>query len=137
MLATLQLGKGAPVLHAPAPADAAGLPREVLLSGGSFTRGASAEPWALDNERPQHTVDVPAFWLDTVPVTNAACQEFIEADGYHDPKWWTPGGWLHIQATGIEAPLLLAPGARTVAAAPVRCHRGGPRRRARAARVLV
>ncbi|MGW1024253.1 ergothioneine biosynthesis protein EgtB [Streptomyces sp. NPDC002577] len=109
ILATLQLRKGAPVLHAtappPAPADAAGLPREVLVPGGPFTMGTSTDPWALDNERPHHTVDVPSFWLDTVPVTNAAYQEFVVAGGYRDPQWWTPDGWLHIQATGIEAPL--------------------------------
>ncbi|MFE4756103.1 ergothioneine biosynthesis protein EgtB [Streptomyces mirabilis] len=109
MLATLQLRQGAPVLHAPAPppapADAARLPREVLVPGGPFTMGTSTEPWALDNERPHHTVDVPAFWLDTVPVTNAAYQEFIAAGGYRDPQWWTPEGWRHIQETGLEAPL--------------------------------
>lgn len=59
----------------------------------------------LDNERPHHRVDVPAFWLDTVPVTNAAYQEFVAAGGYHDPRWWTPEGWRHIQETGIAAPL--------------------------------
>ena len=32
--------------------------------------GTSTEPWALDNERPAHPVDVPAFWIDTSPVTN-------------------------------------------------------------------
>ena len=109
MLATLQLREGTPVLHAPAPpaapADAARLPREVLVPGGPFTMGTSTEPWALDNERPHHTLDVPAFWLDTTPVTNAAYQEFITADGYRDPRWWTSEGWRHVQETGLEAPL--------------------------------
>ena len=60
MLATHQLRKGAPVLTAappgPPPADALRLPAEVLVPGGPFTMGTSAEPWALDNERPAHTV---------------------------------------------------------------------------------
>ncbi|WP_329140979.1 ergothioneine biosynthesis protein EgtB [Streptomyces sp. NBC_01476] len=109
MLATHQLRKGDPVLDAPAPppapADAAGLPREVLVPGGPFIMGTSTEPWALDNERPHHTVDVAAFWLDTVPVTNGAYQEFIAAGGYRDPQWWTPEGWRHVQEAGLEAPL--------------------------------
>jgi iron(II)-dependent oxidoreductase len=109
MLATHQLRQGPPVLEAPepppAPADAATLPREVLVPGGPFTMGTDSEAWALDNERPAHTVDVPAFWLDTVPVTNAAYQEFIEAGGYRDPAWWTPEGWRHVQEAGLEAPL--------------------------------
>jgi gamma-glutamyl hercynylcysteine S-oxide synthase len=74
MLITHQLRKGAPALTAPppppVPADAASLPREVLIPGGPFTMGTSAEPWALDNERPAHAVTVPGFYLDTTPVTN-------------------------------------------------------------------
>ncbi|WNI19733.1 ergothioneine biosynthesis protein EgtB [Streptomyces sp. ITFR-21] len=109
MLATHQLRKGPAVLDAPAPppapADAATLPREVLVPGGPFTMGTSAEPWALDNERPEHTVDVAAFWLDTVPVTNAAYQEFIADGGYRDPRWWTPEGWRHVEQVGLQAPL--------------------------------
>lgn len=108
MLATHQLRKGVPVLTAPpppAPADAAALPAEVYVPGGPFTMGTTAEPWALDNERPAHTVDVPPFYLDTTPVTNAAYTEFIAAGGYDDPRWWTPGGWTHRQRAGLVAPL--------------------------------
>jgi iron(II)-dependent oxidoreductase len=66
--------------------------------------GTSAEPWALDNERPAHPVDVPAFYLDTAPVTNAAYAEFIAAGGYHQPAWWTAAGWAHRQRAGLFAP---------------------------------
>src|ERR1700761_2080812 len=69
MLATHQLREGTPVLTAsppgPAPGDVLGLAGEVLIPGGPFTMGTSAEPWALDNERPAHVVDVPSFYLDT------------------------------------------------------------------------
>ena len=62
MLATHQLRIGPPVLSAPppppAPADAAALPAEVHVPGGPFTMGTSSEPWALDNERPAHQVEV-------------------------------------------------------------------------------
>jgi gamma-glutamyl hercynylcysteine S-oxide synthase len=109
MLATHQLRRGAPVLVAsappPAPPDAAGLPREVLVPGGPFTMGTSTEPWALDNERPAHVVQVPAFWLDTTPVTNAAYAEFIADGGYDDAGWWTAAGWDHRQRAGLSAPL--------------------------------
>jgi gamma-glutamyl hercynylcysteine S-oxide synthase len=108
MLITHQLRQGAPVLAAPPPgpppADALGLPAEVLVPGGPFTMGTSAEPWALDNERPEHTVDVAPFFLDTVPVTNAAYIEFIAAGGYEDPRWWTGAGWEHRQRAGLVAP---------------------------------
>ncbi len=109
MLATHQLRVGPPVLSAPAPgpapADAAALPAEVFVPGGPFTMGTSAEPWALDNERPAHVVDVPGFYLDTTPVTNAAYAQFIADGGYDDPRLWTADGWAHRQRAGLAAPL--------------------------------
>jgi len=109
MLITHQLRKGAPALTAappPAPpADVLSLPREVHIPGGPFTMGTSTEAWALDNECPAHTVDVPAFYLDTTPVTNGAYQEFLADGGYDEPRWWSPAGWHHRQRAGLAAPL--------------------------------
>src|SRR6516164_5439009 len=69
MLITHQIRAGEPVLTAtapgPAPADAVRLPSEVFVPGGPFTMGTSTEPWALDNERPAHAVDVAPFFIDT------------------------------------------------------------------------
>ena len=99
----INCASGDPVLTAPPPPAPGGtdLPAEVLVPGGPFTMGTSAHPWALDNERPAHQVQVPAFWLDTVPVTNGDYQEFIAAGGYHDPQWWHPEGWRHRQQAGV------------------------------------
>ncbi|HEY2505881.1 MAG TPA: ergothioneine biosynthesis protein EgtB [Streptosporangiaceae bacterium] len=109
MLATHQLRQGAPALTAPppppAPADADLLPAEVYVPGGQFQMGTSVEPWALDNERPAHLVEVPAFYLDTAPVTNHAFVEFITDGGYDSPRWWSPDGWEHRQRAGLFAPL--------------------------------
>jgi iron(II)-dependent oxidoreductase len=105
MLATHQLRAGAPVLHAPAPPAGRPLPaREVLVPGGPFTMGTSTEAWALDNERPAHVVDLPPFWIDTAPVTNAEYAGFIAAGGYADPRWWTEAGWRHRVDAGLTAP---------------------------------
>lgn len=35
-------------------------------------------------------IDVPAFWLDTYEVTNREFQEFVDAGGYDEPRYWTP-----------------------------------------------
>jgi iron(II)-dependent oxidoreductase len=109
MLATHQLRVGPPVLTAapppPAPADAAALSAEVLVPGGPFIMGTSTEPWALDNERPAHEVQVAGFYLDTTPVTNGAYAAFIADGGYDDPRWWTADGWAHRQRAGLTAPL--------------------------------
>jgi iron(II)-dependent oxidoreductase len=107
MLITHQLRRGPQALTAPDPEPVPPYtgPPEVLVPGGPFTMGTSTEPWALDNERPAHERLVPAFYIDAVPVTNAAYQAFIEDGGYGDERWWTPEGWLHIRTHGLEAPL--------------------------------
>nr|WP_234443432.1 ergothioneine biosynthesis protein EgtB [Streptomyces sp. NRRL B-24484] len=107
MLITHQLRRGAAVLAAPHPPAATDgrLPAEVLVPAGPFTMGTDTEPWALDNERPAHRVELPAYWLDTVPVTNAAYLAFVEDGGYREPRWWTPAGWEHRTQAGLVAPL--------------------------------
>ncbi|WP_431046650.1 ergothioneine biosynthesis protein EgtB [Streptomyces sp. P1-3] len=108
MLITHQLRGGPAVLTAPEPPPAAEsgvLPTEVLVSAGPFTMGTSTEPWALDNERPAHRRLLPAFFIDTVPVSNGAYLRFIEDGGYRDPRWWTGPGCDHVQRQGLSAPL--------------------------------
>lgn len=108
MLATHQLRRGGAVLDAPPPppstVDPRALPRDVLVPGGTFTMGTSVEPWALDNERPAHEVHVPAFRIDTFPVSNGDYQAFVADGGYDDPRWWTAAGWEHRQRAGLYAP---------------------------------
>ena len=141
MLITHQIRAGAPVLAAaspgPAPADAFRLPSEVLVPGGPFTMGTSTEAWALDNERPAHTVDVAPFYLDTTPVTCGGYVQFIEDGGYDDPRWWTPAGWDHRQKAGLTAPLYWRAGRRPVDPPGLRPAGAGRAGRAGAARVLV
>ncbi|MFD3419029.1 ergothioneine biosynthesis protein EgtB [Streptomyces decoyicus] len=107
MLITHQLRSGPAVLTAPEPPPVTDeiIPAEVLIPGGPFTMGTSTEPWALDNERPAHPRLVPAFLIDTTPVSNGAYQRFIEAGGYEDPRWWAPEGWTQVQEHKLHAPL--------------------------------
>ncbi|WP_406347600.1 ergothioneine biosynthesis protein EgtB [Streptomyces sp. NBC_00144] len=107
MLITHQLRSGPAALTAPAPprADSTGLADEILVPGGPFTMGTSDEPWALDNERPAHQRLVPAFHIDTTPVTNGAFLRFIEDGGYRDERWWTEQGWDLVRGHELAAPL--------------------------------
>ncbi|WP_353946274.1 ergothioneine biosynthesis protein EgtB [Streptomyces sp. HUAS MG91] len=108
MLITHQLRTGGAALTAPDPDPLTGPfsgPAEVLVPGGPFTMGTSAEPWALDNERPAHTRLVPPFHIDTTPVTNGSYLEFIADGGYRTPDWWSPAGWDMVRDHGLEAPL--------------------------------
>ncbi|MEV1287712.1 ergothioneine biosynthesis protein EgtB [Micromonospora sp. NPDC049679] len=106
MLATHQLRTGAPVLDAaPPPPRRVPVGGEVLVPAGPFTMGTSTEPWALDNERPAHQVDVPAYFIDAAPVTNAQYARFIAAGGYDDPRWWSEAGWRHRMEAALTAPM--------------------------------
>jgi iron(II)-dependent oxidoreductase len=106
MLATIQL------MRRPYPAAAAALPEAprrleqdmVLVPAGPFHMGTSVEPWAFDNERPVHRVELPAFYIDRTPVTNAQYVAFIEAGGYDDPRHWSEAGWTWRTQTGKTAP---------------------------------
>jgi len=112
MFATHGLRTGDPLLVAaptpagrPLPADA------VLVGAGAFPLGADprTEPWALDNEFPQHVVDVAAFRIARVPVTNGEWAAFVAAGGYDDPRLWTSAGWAHRVDAGLRAPMSWEP----------------------------
>lgn len=107
MLITHQLRTGPAALTAPdhEPVPRWTGPAEVRVPGGPFTMGTSTEPWALDNERPAHVREVAPYWIDTVPVTNAAYQAFIADGGYDTERWWTPEGWAHVRRNSLKAPL--------------------------------
>ncbi|WP_245666620.1 ergothioneine biosynthesis protein EgtB [Actinomadura latina] len=113
MLATHQLRKGAPALLDPVaeplqrPAEGLGA-GDVLIEAGPFQMGTSDDPWAYDNERPVHLVDLPAYYIDVEPVSNAAYLAFMEAGGYDDPRWWDPAGWEWRNAGGKRAPAFWA-----------------------------
>ena len=108
MLATLQL-RG---LTRTLPRDAA-LPAgrdlpphdDVLIPGGSHTKGTSTDPYALDNELPAHEVHTAGFRIDRVPVSNRQYAAFVDAGGYDQPQWWDPRGWEHLQASGRRRPM--------------------------------
>lgn len=105
MLATHQLRVGRPLLQAPpAPGEGRGPAGEIPIPAGPFEMGTSAEAWALDNERPAHLVDVPAFAIDADPVTNAEYLEFLADGGYTRPELWSPRGWAHRVAENLTAP---------------------------------
>lgn len=118
MLQALNLRTGSPLLAATS-ALPAGRPRmagtSVLVAGGPFVLGVDAadEPCSLDNERPAHVVDVPAFRIGRVPVTNGEWQDFIDDGGYTQSRWWSERGWQHRQRAGLTAPQFWRSGGRT------------------------
>ena len=88
MLATLNLREAEyPFAEPPPPAPAPIAAPERRVEGGPFQIGTDDRSRAYDNERSQHELHVPAFWIDTVPVTNGAYLAFVE-DGGEPPQFW-------------------------------------------------
>jgi gamma-glutamyl hercynylcysteine S-oxide synthase len=92
-----------PRLH---PAAAA--PRAVVrIPAGIATLGASPAELAFgwDNEFPRRRVEVSAFEIDALPVTNGEYLAFVEAGGYRTPRFWDEAGWAWRSEQALEAPI--------------------------------
>jgi formylglycine-generating enzyme required for sulfatase activity len=63
----------------------------VLVSAGKFLMGSTKEnKSAFDDERPQHTVDIPYdYWIARYPVTNEQYNKYVKAKGISHPV----SGW--------------------------------------------
>ena len=106
MLQTLQLA--APGTYSPerTPAEAVTADEGMVTVGaGPFRMGFPGDGFAYDNERPAHTVELPAFEIDRAPVTNAAFAEFMEDGGYARRSLWSEAGWEWRSREGVKRPL--------------------------------
>jgi len=75
---------------------ATGVPNEAIaIPGGKARLGASfAEaPFGWDNEFGETTVHVPAFVIDSLPVSNGEFLEFVQSGGYENQRFWRAGDW--------------------------------------------
>jgi formylglycine-generating enzyme required for sulfatase activity len=63
------------------------------VPAGPFLLGANTDEEAWDDERPQHELALPAFYIARYPTTNAQFAPFVEGGGYNDPQYWTEAGW--------------------------------------------
>src|SRR5439155_18411873 len=94
MLQALNLRSGPPLLGTGSslPSGRSGVAgTSVLVPAGEFVLGVDAvsEPHSLDNERPAHTVEVPAFRIGRVPVINGEWRQSVDAAGYQSRAWWS------------------------------------------------
>ena len=76
----------------------------VLVPGGTFVMGTDDRVWAYDNERPAHTIHVPAFRMATTAVSNGAYQRFMEDGGYQRASLWSEQGWRWRSSAEAVAP---------------------------------
>jgi len=62
----------------------------ILIPAGEFIMG-SPEGEGDDDEHPQHTVFLDAFYIDKYEVTNAQYKQFMDATGHRAPRDWRDG----------------------------------------------
>src|SRR3954470_23116983 len=91
----------APFVPAPPPDG----PPMARVDAGAFPMGAGSGGFTYDNERPRHEVDLPAFEIDRLPVTNADFLEFADDGGYRRRELWTDEGWAWRGEAAAERPL--------------------------------
>jgi formylglycine-generating enzyme required for sulfatase activity len=65
----------------------------VEVPAGPFLMGSSDDPNARDDEKPQHCLELPTYWIGKTPVTNAQFRPFVESDGYRNQYYWLDDGW--------------------------------------------
>lgn len=81
-------------------------PQWIEIEAGSFEMGADgagsagragAIDFAYDNERRRHRVDLDAFRIARLPVSNAQWRQFADQGGYQRREWWSEAGWAWLQ----------------------------------------
>ena len=69
--------------------------RSIHIPAGKASLGARFNEldFGWDNEFSAITVDVPAFNIDSLPVTNGEFLEFVESGSYNEERFWLPENW--------------------------------------------
>ncbi|MDQ6991554.1 MAG: SUMF1/EgtB/PvdO family nonheme iron enzyme [Mariprofundaceae bacterium] len=62
----------------------------INVPAGDFSMGSNASR-ANNEDRPQHTVYTPTFWMDKYPVTEAQYAKFVLSNNYRPPLNWIHG----------------------------------------------
>jgi len=95
-------------------AGRAEMPASVVIPAGTATLGAdrTTTVFGWDNEFDAHDVHVPAFEIDTLPVTNAQFLEFMADGGYTKRELWSDEGWEWIRAEAVSHPAFWMPAPR-------------------------
>jgi len=80
--------------------------RSIEIPAGTATLGSPRDAFGWDNEFPRHTVDVPAFTIDSLDVTNGEYLAYVQATGAGAPHFWRErdGAWYR-QGMFDEVPL--------------------------------
>ena len=111
ILQTLQLKSGEPYhpgesIPHPVPPEGHHLGDGAMIRfpGGAVAIGTDDRSVSYDNERPRHSVELPPFLIDQIPVTEAAYAAFMTEDGYDNRDLWSEEGWAWRNESGVRHP---------------------------------
>jgi ergothioneine biosynthesis protein EgtB len=80
-------------------------PSLAFVPAGTAVLGAPRKGgFRWDNEHEELTVEVAAFRMDALPVTNREFREFVEDGGYEERQLWTEDGWSWVSRHGHRQP---------------------------------
>jgi gamma-glutamyl hercynylcysteine S-oxide synthase len=68
-------------------------PPWIDVEAGAFELGAPPGIFAYDNERERHAVQLDAFRIARLPVSNSQWRTFCDQGGYERREWWSQAGW--------------------------------------------
>ena len=70
---------------------------------GPFVMGsADNDEMAYDDEKPQHTQDIPyGYLISRYPITNAQFGAFVEAEGYRERRYWAEAKRAKVWKDGL------------------------------------
>jgi len=75
----------------------------VHIKGGSYSVGGRW-PFSIDNELPEHQVQLNDFCIAVTPVSNAQYLQFIEDGAYKNKALWSDTGWKWKNKNDIQHP---------------------------------
>ena len=80
--------------------------RPIEIDEGHATLGVDFDDldFGWDNEFTRTTVAVPAFRIDSTPVTNGEFLDFVESGAYERPALWADGDWSWKENAGLRHP---------------------------------
>jgi gamma-glutamyl hercynylcysteine S-oxide synthase len=85
----------------PAPASMA---RRIASGKARLGAKFSELDFGWDNEFSETVIEVPAFTIDSLPVTNGEFLEFVQSGAYQDEHYWRGGDWHWKTLTNREHP---------------------------------
>jgi iron(II)-dependent oxidoreductase len=78
---------------------------DLKVSSGTYVIGSRLEDgFIFDNEKWAHAVDLPAFHIARVPVTQSEFLAFVQDGGYTRREFWSDEAWMWREREGIVHP---------------------------------